>query len=247
MKPPDNIDQSLQAAVSLFEMLTLEMDKVGASDLPGTLRAITQAARNIFEAEMAAIVSINPIKQFQQEAPVVSGSHQWSESELVNIAQAVLDNEEEILIAEDLKRERPVFLNDDGAMQAFVAERITAPQIKRPLAVLLLGFKTPIQFGPDSKTLLRMFSNTAASMLYNTWSLNRYSRVAQIGQEINQTLRTTRQLFQKLVDKITDILDIRYFFTLAVYNSQSDSLDFFMSNQEGLKRQTIRWAGPANG
>ncbi|HYX72305.1 MAG TPA: hypothetical protein VE732_06015, partial [Nitrososphaera sp.] len=52
--------------------------------------------------------------------------------------------------------------------------------------------------------------------------------MARIGHEINQELETVDLLFQKLYTHVAAILDVNYCFMLAVYQPQSDSLDFHL-------------------
>jgi GAF domain-containing protein len=60
---------------------------------------------------------------------------------------------------------------------------------------------------------------------------NVYRELARIGHEINHELETVDVLFQKLYSHVANILDVNYCFMLAVYQPQSDSLDFHLVEQ----------------
>lgn len=224
-----SVDQSLQAAVSLLEILTLEIEKVQHGDFNETLRGIALAGRNIFEAQVCTIVAIDPISQ-NYYGPLVSRGVALPEEAVYAYAEKLraqqeLNPQENFLLV----REAGAGGESDPApgdeFRTVAAALATTQRRRRPLAVILLGFKESPKFDLDLKILLRMFTERVASVLYNTWSLSRYNRVARIGQEINQSLRTVELLFPKLTNNIKDILDISYCFMLAVYNQQSDTLD----------------------
>jgi hypothetical protein len=52
--------------------------------------------------------------------------------------------------------------------------------------------------------------------LKNTWLLRRYHEVSRIGQEINLSLEDTYEsLFEKLHQKLADIVDTSYFLSIG--------------------------------
>jgi GAF domain-containing protein len=222
-----SFDQSLQAAVSLMEILTLEVEKVRPGDLEGTLRGIALAARDIFEAQDCALVGVDPIGQTYLGPPVSIGG-KLSAEEVYTIADKIIGSQQNILLVPDTEAWDEQIVKPARGVGSLALACATTQRRQRPLAVILLSFKEPSQFGDDTVTLLRMFTDRVALILHNAWLLRRYDRVAQIGKQINQSLQSARVLFRELAKNITDILDVSYCFLLAIYNPQSDKLNHFM-------------------
>ena len=61
--------------------------------------------------------------------------------------------------------------------------------------------------------------------------LSRYSKVVEIGQEINQTLTGPADLFEHLFENVSTILDTHYFFMLALYHQSNDTIDYHVADR----------------
>ncbi|MDT7779450.1 MAG: two-component system, NtrC family, sensor kinase [Acidobacteriota bacterium] len=224
-----NIDNSLQAAIVLLETLTI--DRIMPGDLDEALQCIVLASRNIFEGDICTIIAINPITRQPHGKPVSASSDTWNgKLEFTPGAVDVLSAEKGLLFVEDVRSitaEKTILLHVDG-VGAFMGILLRTRSNMHPLAVLTIGFRRPQQFSQDIRILIQILADKAALILQSTWSQRRYQWIAHIGKEINQSPKTFSILFQSLSARIKRILDLNYFFMLAVHNPQQDSLDYYM-------------------
>ncbi len=117
-------------------------------------------------------------------------------------------------------------------IQSFAAVALfTRPQ-RKPLAVLYLDYHETHHFSSDDRVLLRVLADQVTVALQQTWLLHRYAEVTRIGQEINQEIATVDSLFRKLHSLIGKILDTSHFFMLAVYQGQTNTLDYYLAESQ---------------
>ena len=114
-------------------------------------------------------------------------------------------------------------------VRSVLAFKLVAPrsESQKDLGILYLGFekkrdlKLELGFG---KTIAK----EASSAIQHTWSIRRYKRVAEIGQQINRDLQNPEQIFRLLTRGISKIIDANYFLMLAIYNQHANKLDHYM-------------------
>jgi GAF domain-containing protein len=202
-------------------------------DLAMVQGQILRAALTAFHADVCTIFTLNPITGELAADPQVVGESLRGGSEFLKkprpqgFAHKVL--EERLVLVEELARHpewKSSFSEREG-INAFAALALGAQPRPKPFAVLYIDYRQPQRFDAEYRERLEAVSEQASSLLQNAWLLNRYGAVTQIGQEINQGLDEVKNLFTKLDQHVANILDTSYFFMLAVYVSQTDSMDLY--------------------
>lgn len=216
---------------TLSELLAKAWEKPG--DLAAVQGQILWAALKAFQADVCTIFTLNPITGDLAANPQVVGKSLRGGSESLEtprpqgFARKVL--EEGMVLVEELVHHpewRSSFSEREG-INAFAALALGAQPQPKPFAVLYIDYRQPQNFDAIYHERLNTFSEQASLLLQNAWLLNRYSAVTQAGQEINEELDGVENLFIKLNQHVANILDTSYFFMLAVYVSQTDSLDLY--------------------
>src|SRR5262249_30180212 len=106
---------------------------------------------------------------------------------------------------------------------------------KKAMAVLVLGFRRRRMHWRIERDLLKHFNSKWLPVLENVWLLGRYREIVKVGQDINQTLKEPRELFEHLFRQVSKILDTKYFFMLAVYHEQNNKIDYHMGYRDRVK------------
>jgi two-component system NtrC family sensor kinase len=204
-------------------------------DLAAVQEQILQAALTAFHADICTIFILNPITGELAANPQAAGEFLRGGRELLEtprphgFTHKVL--EERVVLVEEVELDpqwKSTFSNREG-IHAFAALALGAQPRPKPFAVLYIDYRQLQRFGDEYRERLEAFSEQASSLLQNAWLLNRYGAVTQVSQEINEELDEVENLFTKLDQHVANILDTSYFFMLAVYVSQTDSMDLYYS------------------
>jgi GAF domain-containing protein/anti-sigma regulatory factor (Ser/Thr protein kinase) len=228
---PQELESRRHSAAALTEAW------IEPGDLSAAQLRIAREAREIFGADICAIFALNPITGEFSSAPILSGDLRGS-GNLVSepprpdgFTRKVL--REGQLFIENLAESpqwKSVFSEEEG-IRAFAALPLGAQPRPEPFAVLYIDFREPRRFDAAAREEFADFAEKASSLLQHTWLLNRYRAVIRIGQDINQGL-DVEELFRKLDEHVSAILDTSCFFMLAVYFDQIGTMDLY-SKQDG--------------
>lgn len=236
MKP-----QSLHKISQLLEVL--ERTEVEPGDLTGTLQHIAQTAQTFFSSDDCIIYAINPITNEFMASLTVAGDlltkdthYEGPSSE--EFVQHILRQGK--LVVEDLEA-TPEYQNTFTRLEdirSYIALALTTKQGQKPLGFLFLNFRQPQKFGTDDRELFQLFADQVSYILQETWLLQRYEQVAIIGQEINDELDTAGNLFRKLRDRVSNILDISHALLLSIYQPQTNTHDLYFEDKGELVVQS---------
>ncbi len=202
-------------------------------DLNSILQHIAQTAQNAFATDACVILAFNPITARFIGSQVVGNVHIKHENlhdnpSPVGTTQQVL--KESIVLIEDLSINAQYhnrFTLKEG-FSAFAGLGLQTRHRKRPLGVIYLDFKEPRTFSSVDRESFRNFAVQASFLLQDAWLAHTYEQVARIGQEVNQSLATTEELFQVLHTYVDAVLDDSHTLVLAIFNPQTTTLDLRM-------------------
>ena len=205
------------------------------------LSKTSQEKRRVSSRGFCAVQAVNPITQIWYDNAVVTGSLPSEHSEEI-IQEQLRSFAERVRQHEGLYVENRPLLAKDSPIEPVLKGFATVAGVafytkreKKPMAVLLLGFRKRRRLRKIEKDLLNLFTDQWLPVLENVWLLGRYREVVKIGQEINQTLKEPRDLFEQLFESVSKILDTKYFFMLAVYHQQNKTIDYHMAYQGNIK------------
>lgn len=216
-------------------MLVLDIKEPG--NRRETQKRIIKAAMEFFRADWCAMVTLNPITQKFYGPCIVTGHlrepdvkavQSWLES----IALEAIENKER----DDTEfSESPAVSLGEFNLQDTSAVRAVALRTQReqePLAVLYLGFGQLRQLAPDEEAALSALVAQSSSILESVWLLGRYRSIISIGQKLNK-VGNHRELFEILNQEVAGIINTSYFFMLAVYLQQTNTLNRYFSLNKG--------------
>src|SRR6185369_15046150 len=216
-------------------MPRLEFDLLaGAWEEPGNPESahdkILQAARRAFAADVCTIFPLNPVTGDFAAAPQISGplrdsNRQWTPPRPGGLTRKILETKQVFLDSLETASEWKSPFTDTEEVVSYAGVALQAQERLKPLAVLYLDYRQPQVFDEDYRQRLHAFSEQASSILQTAWLLNRYRKVIELGQEINQDLDTYENLFAKLEQHTRDLLDTSHFFLLGVYFAQTGTMD----------------------
>lgn len=214
------------------------LEKIPGSpgNLDDTLQHITLSARDFFEADdciacttdikmRRAISSIKIVDQLLIERPpnlLLRKEDVQKQSFKRNIL--VLEDLEEIP-----REHLPVWGKEK--IHSLVAVPLYIKYHQEFLGVLYLAFQQRKQFSSSDHELLLVLAEQASLYMHETWLLYRMQEVARVGQELNHELDTVDVLFERLLQRTPDILDISHAFFLSVYQRQTSSVYFYMQEE----------------
>jgi two-component system NtrC family sensor kinase len=200
-----------------------------------TLRSLAEAAQRLLSADLCAVQSVNPITDRFYGRAILVG--EVAEEDFSASAQKRLEE-----IAVKAIKRAEVYVEDLGAavgsgagannLEGFSTIAATVFQTKReqkPVAVLFLGFRVTRQLSNMDVEMLGLLVSQYSPIVENLWLLGRYREVVNIGQTINQNLDKPQDLFIQLYKRVSAILDTKYFFMLAVYHQQNQTLDYHIA------------------
>jgi GAF domain-containing protein len=197
-----------------------------------TQRELATAAQDLFSADFCAVQAVNPItERLYADADTVGQLPCDSPADLI---------QEQLKSFANLARQQVGLYVEDFTNSSHAGETITAfkglsivtaialhtKREKKPMAVLILGFRKRRTFKQLDSDLLKLFVDRWSPILENVWLLGRYREVVKIGQEINQTLEEPRDLFEQLFENVSKILNTKYFFMLAAYHQPNETIDY---------------------
>jgi GAF domain-containing protein len=207
--------------------ITRELDPLGS---------VAEAAHDLFAADLCLIAAINPITR-QLSSPLIelagrSGLPIGNEDKekLFAIGESALGHEDvnsDIFAAELEGENIPAGLKETQKLYIIPLRAST----KKPLALLWLGFNTLRSLSAAEKERLRSFQDRFSPFLQNIWQIRRFEQIVHMGQEINKDLTTVQELFQMVFDRMARVLDVSYFFMLAVYHQQNEMTDYYMAQK----------------
>src|SRR5688572_19987263 len=203
----------------------------------GTQQSLAREAQKLFGADFCAVQSVNPVTQLFHGDAVTAGNLPAEappdlQQQLNAFSQRAIAHAK--LYVENRER-RSQTIQSETVFRGFETVAgvpfFTKREIK-PMAVLILGFRKNRKLKKLEKDVLKLFTDQWLPVLENVWLLGRYREVVKIGQDINQTLKAPRELFEHLFERVSKILDTKYFFMLAVYHEQNKNIDYHMAYQE---------------
>ena len=207
-------------------------------DLNDVLQHIAQTAQEAFASDACVIMAINPITgSFISSQMFMSRELKEKTPSHINprpqgITQHVLSGDG-VLLIEDLEAEPEFhgpFTRREG-MRSFAGIAMRTMHRSRPLGVIYLDFKQPKKFSSADYESFRIFAVQASFLLQETWLENNLIEIARIGQDINHDLDTVDDLFQHLQTFVDAILDNTHMLLLAVYQPQTNTVDFHVRAQ----------------
>jgi GAF domain-containing protein len=227
--------QTLQALNEISTRLVFTPGKHG--DLNSLLQHIAETAQEGFAADACVMLAFNPITEGFIGSQIVVGNLHIMDELLHDkprpkgVTQQVL--KEDIVLVEDLE-EKPEyhnrFLMKEG-IRSFAGLAMRTRHRHRPLGVIYLDFRQPREFTPTDRESFKNFAIQAALLLQEVWLENHLEEIARIGQEINHNLDTVEGLFQHLQTYVKAILDDSHMLLLAVYQPQTNTVDFHVKAQ----------------
>jgi len=210
----------------------------GAGDFQSILQHIGQIALEAFSPDCCVVCAYNPLTGTAIEKPTLVGDEHLGEIWLCNRSEQCdsllhMSNDGPVCIA-DLNR-HPIYQHHFAAQTAFHAfaslALFTTPR-EKPLGSITLIFRLTHMFRSAECESLRMFVAQASLLLQETWSSHYYNHTARLGQEVNQHLSTTDELFEILQTYVDSVLDQSHTILLAVHQPQSDLLNIYIREQE---------------
>lgn len=222
--------------------LMLNMEEL--RDINTTIQNIAQVAQKRFSADLSIVWAVNLIdKSFLnppavacdlRKAAVTDSRNLQLDNAVHEIAQKAIDQG---FLYVDHLAEKPEYINLFGLknIQSLVVLSLRTRRRQKPLAVLFLCFDRFQQLDSDDIDDVKSFADEYSSILQSTWLIKRYRDVIRVGHEINQELETHETLFNRIQASMGKILDTSYFFMLAVYQQQTNSLDLYMSDRDSYK------------
>jgi GAF domain-containing protein len=206
-------------------MIKAETTTPGSLEM--ALQNVGQAARRLVSTDVCAVLAVHPFtKQFLGE-PFISGElgrhEEVTKRKLYDLAPEAL---EKGILNLSLKDDPG---DDNNPIKTLTAITLYTKQKREPLAVLFVGCSNPSPFDLDKENQLKLFAEESALLLESSWLVSRYREVTRIGQVLNLNLSSVENLFDQLRAGVASVLDINYFFMLAVYHPQADTLDFHLT------------------
>lgn len=203
-------------------------------DMNSLLLHIAEKAREAFSADACIILAFNPITGRFIESQAAGNLQAKNEMlhdrpRAEGVTQQVL--KDGLLITEDLEANSKYhnqFTRREG-FRAFAGVALRTRHRQRPLGVLYLNFRNPREFSIADCESFKIFAVQAAFLLQEAWLAHNYEEVARIGQQVNQSLATVKDLFQVLQTYVDSVLDERHTLMLAVFNLQTITLDIYLS------------------
>ncbi|MBE0680524.1 MAG: GAF domain-containing protein [Anaerolineales bacterium] len=224
--------------ISLFQSLKIESYEPG--ELRKSLERIATAAQRYFSADFCVIFPVNPVThKFLREPPTIIGSlakltqKEFKIPRETGLASLVL-TQKILLVEEGEISNYKTPITEIEKIHALVGFGLFTKRHARPLAVIYLDYKKPKKFDKKFQSELKTFIEIASSELQNTWFIRRYREIAKIGQDINENLESIDRVFEKVFTGIRGILDVGYYFSLAMYNLHRNDADLFLV-EEGKK------------
>jgi GAF domain-containing protein len=218
-------------------------------DLNSVLRHIAQTAQDAFVTDACVILAFNPITSNFIGSQIVVGDLQVK-NELLHdkprpngVTQHVL--KEGIVLVPDLEitpQYRNSFTHKEG-IRSFAGLAMLTRHRKRPLGVIYLDFRQPKEFNSIDYENFKIFATQAAFLLQETWLESHLEEVAHIGQEINHNLATVEDLFQELQTYVDNVFDESHTLLLGIYQSQTNTLDLHIKEQEQTSFMNIPLQG----
>lgn len=206
-----------------------------------TQQRLAEEARNLFAADFCAVQAVNPITEILYADAVISGelpaetSPELIQEQLKSFADRVRTHQGTYLkhrprLSKNLKVEPVLSKFATIAGVTFYTKRE-----KKPMAVLLLGYRRRRTLRKIEKDILKLFTDQWLPVLENVWLLGRYREVVKIGQDINQTLKEPGELFEHLFARVSKILNTEYFFMLGIYHQPNKTMDYHLAYQGGIQ------------
>lgn len=200
-------------------------------DLTGVLQHITRTAQDAFGTDACVILAFNPITGGFMGSETFGNVQ--AENRLLHdkpgadgVTQQVL--KDGIFLVEDLEA-MPQYHNRFTravGIRAFAGLAMRSRHRQRPLGVIYLDFKHPREFSSTDCESYQIFAVQASFLLQETWLAHNYEEVARIGQKVNHNLAMVDDLFQELQTFVETVLDDSHALLLAIYQSQTNTLDF---------------------
>jgi GAF domain-containing protein/anti-sigma regulatory factor (Ser/Thr protein kinase) len=219
-----------------MEMLILDIKEPG--NRRETQKCIMKAAQDLLSAEWCAIVTLNPITQQFYGRVVTTG--ELRERDVKAVQSWLEGNAIEVIKSKELYITEPLGLPEvliEGFnikdTSSFRVVTLSTKRERRPMAILFIGFRQSRLLNSEEEASLGMLISQSSLILENTWLLGRYRAVIDIGQKLNRKLSGYRDLFEKLREEVASIIDTSYFFMMAVYQPQSNTLDRYFSLEQG--------------
>jgi hypothetical protein len=163
-----------------------------------TQENLAKTAQDLFSADFCAVQAVNPITERLYADAVIAGV--IAPSHPTDSVQVKLKS-----LADRATQQSEWYIGDLGRLSEAEHSRVDLKEIatvaavvfytkreKKPMAVLLLGFRRPREFKKVDKNILELFVDQWSAVLENVWLLGRYREVVKIGQEINQSLSCSR-------------------------------------------------------
>ncbi len=218
-------------------------------DLTTALQHIVRLAQTTFTADVCTICAFHPIKgrcissftlkgnQIKENRPVSERTHTAERSKRQSITRQVLKQGE--LLVEDLSTVPQYQTNFARThhIRAFAALALRTRHQHKSLGVLYISFREPRIFHDDECERLHTFVSQASFILQETWLLQRYQAVAEIGQDINLAFENIDVLFEKLQARMADILDTSHLL-LAVHELPTKTLELYSYEHGHCNHQT---------
>ncbi len=246
-------------SVSRSSNIVLQMPEE-PGDLTTALHHILRSAKATFAADVCTICAFHPITGRSISSFTIKGSqinkknpHSSERSKRDGITQQILKGGE--LLVEDLLA-TPQYQSNFARthhLRAFAALALRARHQHKPLGILYISFRGSRTFHDDDCERLHTFVSQASFILQETWLLQRYQAVAEIGQDINLAFENIDVLFEKLQARMADILDTGHLL-LAVHDLPKKTLELYAYEHgrcihqtkplEGIYKQVIESGEP---
>lgn len=193
-----------------------------------------------FGADLAVLYSFNPITGNFHRPWRAAGELRsvLQEPRVVGFTQKVLQTGH--IFVEDVDRAdlaSSTFVQQEG-IRSFAALCLKGSRWAKPLGVLYLDFRQARSFSGRDRAQLEAFAKEAFGWLETPWLLARYREASRISAEINQDLRTRKNLFATLDRHLSGVLDTHYFFSIGVFSWRQQELDLYYRFREQDVEQT---------
>ena len=206
-------------------------------DFPSTFQHIAETAQKLFAADGCVMLSLHPITGKLNGAPAVVGDvppesiARLQELKPGGLTHQVLNQGIVVVTDVEKKPEYQRTFPRQERTRSFVALPLQTKYRQKPFGVLYITSKRSRRFNADDRSLFQLFADQASFLLQEAWLSHRFQEVAKIGQEINDELSTIDDLFQKLRERISTILDTTHAFFLAGYQPQTNTLNMYVEDE----------------
>jgi GAF domain-containing protein len=205
--------------------VTSELPLFGFNDRPGDVRlvqtGILRAAMAQFGSDVCTLFAYNPVTGQYIGPPAIAGTLLCPDADFApprpeGITRKALSHRTLLVPDVSLKADYASEFTQRERILSFMATSLRMSNRTHPFAVLYIDFRQIRSFSTEDEARLAKFADTGAALLQASWLLERYTKVIEIGQYVNESLNTVDNLFARLNNRLGEIVDAKHSFLLAV-------------------------------